>query len=608
MDKPTTQTETEESSPTKQEKDKTNQIYKDIALIVGEDRVSKSRLERLLYSHDLAPLPKEMSLAFKTIPDVVVKPRNAIDVSRIMKYAVKNNIPITPRGGATWAMGGAVPTFGGIVLDMGSMQEILEINKEKQFATVQPGVDWKTLYDTLLRHGLLIGAYPSSAPGASVGGWINTGGVGIGSYKYGGAERQIRSLEVVLPTGEIITTGFSNVINNSSGYNLNSLFVGSEGTLGIITKVTLRCVPAPEEIRPASYTFPALEAAADALQELTQTSVTPYHITFLDGAHFELLKKLGMHAPTVGAMINFAFEGKKEIIDLEEKITTEIMEKYGGEKTSKETAEHEWNERFFEARSRRLGPGFLLGEGFCPISNFTDMVAKSKEVLYQLKMNGAVVGMVCDRSTALFMTYALPNEHKLIKNLASMALMKKLTDSVLEVGGRPGGFGLLFCGNLKKMHGNAVNIMDDIKTAIDPYYILNPGKLTEGTTRFGIPLPGFAMDLGMNMMAILKRLMPGDKIKPIPYEEPEPPQPPTTETPTRTEEKTPSQPTEQPKTPEPEKPAPPTQTETVKPATSEPPKTESQPAKPETTPQKETTEQPPEKTTKTSKTEKKEGE
>jgi len=128
-------------------------------------------------------------------------------------------------------------------------------------------------------------------------------------------------------------------------------------------------------------------------------------------------------------------------------------------------------------------------------------------------MKGAVVGYIADPNTALFMTYAISNEHKFIKNMASMALVKKLADEAFKVGGRPGSFGLLFSGNLKKIHGNGVFVMDDIKSAIDPYYIMNPGKLLESTTRFGIPLPGFAMSVGMNTMAIMKRIMPADKIE-----------------------------------------------------------------------------------------------
>ncbi len=490
----------------------TSEIYKNLVDIVGEERISSSNLDRILYSHDLAPLPKELSLVFKTVPDIVVKPRDATDVSKIMKYAVKYDIPVTPRGGASWSFGGVVPAYGGIVLDMGSMQEILEINKENLFATVEPGVNWKKLHDTLLSKDLLIGAYPSSAPGASVGGWINTGGAGVGSYKYGGIDKLIRSLEVVLSDGTIINTGCKNVLNNSSGYNLTDLFIGSEGTLGIITKVTLKVNIAPEEIRPKSYIFQNLEEAGRAIYALTRTNITPYHIAFFDGTHFDLLRDLDKAAPTIGALVNITFSGDSSIIDIQEKSTDDIMERYGGKKTSKEFSDHEWAERFFESKAKRLGPGLIVGESFCPVSKIVEMSKGSQNVLKKLKMKGAVVGFVADPNTVIFMTYAISNEHKLIKNMVSMALVKKLTDEAFKVGGRPGGFGLLFSGNLKKIHGKGVLVMDDIKSALDPHYIMNPGKLIESTTRFGIPIPGFAMNVGMNALAILKRIMPADEI------------------------------------------------------------------------------------------------
>ena len=489
-----------------------SEIYKNLSSIVGEDRVSESNIDRIIYSHDIAPLPKELSLIFKTIPDIVVKPRNAKDVSKIMKYAVKENLPIIPRGGASWSFGGVVPALGGITLDMGSMQKILEINEKDLYVTVEPGVNWKKLYDVLLGKNLLIGAYPSSAPGATVAGWVNTGGVGVGSYKYGGIDQLIRSLEVVMPDGTIIETGCKNVLNNSSGYNLTDLFVGSEGTLGIITKVTLKIFPAPEEIRPNSFIFQSLEEAGEAIHTLTRTNVTPYHIAFLDGAHFDLLRELDQNTPKFGAIVNITWSGDSKIIDIQEKTTEEIMTKYNGKKSTKELAEHEWDERFFESKARRLGPGLVVSESFCPVSKVVEMSKRSQIVLEKLKMKGAVVGFIADQNTALFMTYAISNEHKFIKNMASMALVKKLTDEAFKVGGRPGGFGLLFSGNLKKIHGKGAFVMDDIKSTFDPYFIMNPGKLVENTTRFGIPIPGFAMNTAMNTLAIIKKIMPSDNI------------------------------------------------------------------------------------------------
>ena len=501
------------SSNKSKNQDQKSEIYKKLSEIVGEARISESSLDRLLYSHDVAPLPKELSLVFKTVPDIVVKPRNAIDISKIMKYAVENSIPIIPRGGASWTFGGAVPAYGGIILDMGNMQEILEINKENLFVTVEPGVNWKKLYDALLKKGFLIGSYPSSAPGATVGGWVNTGGVGIGSYKYGGIDKLIRSLEVVLPDGKIINTGCKNVLSNSSGYNLTDFFIGSEGTLGIITKVTLKIFPLPEEIRPTSFVFPDLEKVGQAIHALTRTNITPYHIAFLDGAHFDLLRELDKDVPTVGAMVNIIFSGDSKIIDIQERTTDKIMSDYGGKKQSKDFADHEWAERLFESKARRLGPGLIVGESFCPVSQIVEMMNRSKIVLDKLKMKGAVVGFIADPNTVLFMTYAISNEHKFVRNMASLALVKKLSDEAFKVGGRPGGFGLLFSGNLKKIHGKGVYLMDDIKSAIDPYYIMNPGKLIENTTRFGIPIPGFAMSTIMNILAIVKQIIPADKIE-----------------------------------------------------------------------------------------------
>ncbi len=489
-----------------------SKLYKKLASIVSEKNVSETNLDRILYSHDLAPLPKEMSLMFKTVPDVVVKPRNVKDVSRIMKLATKENIPVTPRGGASWAFGGAVPAFGGIVLDMDGMQEILEINKEDLFVTVEPGVNWKSLYDKFLVKGLLVAAHPSSAPGASIGGWVNTGGVGIGSYKYGGIDSLIRSLEFVLPDGTIVSSGCKNIMSNSSGYDLPRLLVGSEGTLAVLTKITLKIFPAPEEIRPTAFVFPSLEKANDAINALTRSDITPYHIAFLDGPHFDLMRKLEKDAPKVGAVISVVYSGNTKIIDIEEKIADKIIKENGGVKQKKKFADHEWSERYFEARSRRLGPGFILGESFCPISKFGEMAKRSARVLKKLKMNGAVVGTVVDPNTALFMTYAIPNEHKLIKGMVSMALVKKLTDAAFKMGGRPAGFGMLFSGNLKKIQGKGVYLMDDLKSAIDPHYIMNPGKFIENSTRFGIPVPGFALNIGMDVMAIAKRLMLADKV------------------------------------------------------------------------------------------------
>ena len=160
-------------------------LQSQLVKIVGPKRVKNSATEKALYSHDLAPLPKEVGLAFNTMPDAVVLPKSAEEISKIIQIAIKHDIPVIPRGAATWGFGGAVPSQGGIVLDMSAMNKVLRVDPENMEVEVEAGASWKKVYDTALNKGLFIGSYPSSLYAATVGGWVNTGGIGIGSYKYG---------------------------------------------------------------------------------------------------------------------------------------------------------------------------------------------------------------------------------------------------------------------------------------------------------------------------------------------------------------------------------------------------------------------------------------
>ncbi|UCE73737.1 MAG: FAD-binding oxidoreductase [Methanomassiliicoccales archaeon] len=488
------------------------ELFESLAKIVSESRVSDETLERRLYGHDLAPLPKMMEMGFKMLPDAVVRPKTALEVSRIIKLAVEKQLPVIPRGGASWALGGAVPVMGGIVLDLATMSSIIEIDEENLTVTVEPGITWADLYRALLRKGYLIGAYPSSALAATVGGWINTGGVGVGSYKYGGVEKQILALEMVLPKGEIITFGSPNVKSGSFGDNLRLFFTGSEGTLGIITKVTLRIYPAPEEIRPIAYTFLNTKDMCEAISDITRSTITPLHISFFDKNHFDFLRQMGKETPEIDSMIVLALEGTKVSLDHEEAALDIIARRHGGEKQDKKLSNHEWEERFFEMRVKRLGPTIVLAEGMIPVSKMHEMITGSSKVIKRMKLRAAITGMVSDRNTVTFMPYCLTDERK-FRSMMTMSFIKKIGDLAFKAGGRPAGLGIFFASNLKKLHANGANVMVSVKSMMDPHDIMNPGKTTEGMTRFGIPIPAFGMNLGMNMMAFMKRL-PGMRIKP----------------------------------------------------------------------------------------------
>ncbi|QLH74153.1 MAG: FAD-binding oxidoreductase [Methanomassiliicoccales archaeon] len=478
---------------------------------IGHENVKTSKMERLLYSHDLAPLPKETQIAFKNVPDVVVRPRNTDDVVKIVKIAYEEGVPITPRGSSTWGLGGSMPVFGGILVDFtGLMNNILDINPVDLTVTVQPGATWKQVYEACLEKGLLLGSYPSSFPSATIGGWISTGGIGMGSMKYGGAADNIRNMEVVMPDGTLINTGFDLVADNMSGYNLQRLICSSEGTLGLICKVTLKLVPAPEVMKALSYAFDSLEAAGAPLMEILRKRVDPLHIGFSDGKHFEMLRKIGRHAPEVGAMVNIELEGAKEVVAYEEKVIDEIMAKHGAKRMSDEVAEHEWEERCYEFRVREIGLGSIPGEVIVPLKHFAEFTKRTNKLLDQLNMTGAIIGTVADRNTVMFMPYYLADFDNLV-NLTSFGFNSKLSDISYEYGGRPLGFGSFFASNLDKIRGPGAKYIRMIKNTIDPTDIMNPGKMVGTSIRGNIKIPPMLFELGMGAMAVVKQAIPKSK-------------------------------------------------------------------------------------------------
>ncbi len=490
---------------------KSDVLHIKLSKIVGADRVRTDNLEKLMYSHDLASLPKMMELGFKMIPDAVVQPKSAEEVSSIIKVAVSESVPIVPRGGASWGYGGAVPCEGGIVLDMTSMNRILRIDEENMEVEVEAGAIWQKVHDEALARGLYIGYYPSSAPAATVAGWISTGGIGVGSYKYGAVGANVRNMEVVLPEGQILQTGFDRVSDHSSGYGLNGLFIGNEGTLGVMTRVTLKAVPAPEVIKPVSIIFPDLNALWPLLRAVTRSRIEPLHISFADQFHGQYLNQIGRHSPGEGATLNVVLEGAKGYVEWEEGELDRLVGEHGGTRLSDEDAQHHWEENPYEFRVREIGISAALGEVVVPAPTFPDFVAEVYGLIDKMKMEASILGMMGDRNTVLVMPYYMYLDRKMIKSMASLAFPKKLGDLAMAHGGRPLGFGLFFAQNLKKVRGQGADVMYDIKTVLDPHDILNPGKLFEGLTRYGMPIPGVMMNLSMNAMGLGKKIMPKDK-------------------------------------------------------------------------------------------------
>jgi glycolate oxidase len=454
----------------------TSDIFNKIKEIVGEEYVTESEFEKLFYSRDVSPIPPDLQKKLGTTPDVVVRPRSTKEVSEIVKIAAGNKIPIVPRGGASWWLGGSVPYKGGIVLDLTSMNNTIDVDEKNLTVTADCGVTWKEMEDVLERKSFFLGTRPGSAASATVGGWISTGGVGIGSYKYGSVGDLVRSLEVVLPNGEIIQTGNKELASHGSGYNLNWLFVGGEGTLGVITKATLKIIPKPEEgPYHISYAFSDVKSCTKAIKKVVSSRLLPHNIAFGDRRHFDFLRSMKKSVPEGEIVLCIALEGEKGIIDFGFRKLDEMLTSVGGGMKACDGKSHEECEQCtIEFRGREVSVYPMPGEIFVGLNRFEEALSKVHELLDEMKLRAGVIGSMVDRRTVMIMPYYI---HEKEEERTFMEFHKRLGKIALELGGRRVGLGLYFSTSIRHIHDKgSIAIMRAIKKSLDPDNIMNPGK------------------------------------------------------------------------------------------------------------------------------------
>lgn len=251
------------------------QIIEDLAKIVGLQNVIVDPERMQDYSHD------EFSLReIGHLPEVVVKPKTANQVSAILKLANARNSPVTPRGGATGLCGGCVPLHGGIVLSLEHLNRVIEVDAENEMAVVEAGLTLMDFYKAIEEKGFSFPPHPGEES-AMIGGLIATNAGGSRAVKYGGIRNYVRGLEVVLPQGEIVRPG-GKLIKNSTGYNLLHLIIGSEGTLGIITQATIQIMPPLQVTRSLVIPYDDLESAIETVPLLIQKKVQPMAVEFIE--------------------------------------------------------------------------------------------------------------------------------------------------------------------------------------------------------------------------------------------------------------------------------------------------------------------------------------
>ena len=242
--------------------------------VVGDSNIFYSEEVLKEYSHD-----ETEDLSF--LPEVVVKPQNTSQISEIMKYCNIHNIPLTPCGARTGLSGGSLPVESGLVLSLEKLNSIVEIDERNLQATVEPGVINEVFQNKVKDKGLFYPPDPASKGSCMLGGNIAANSGGPKALKYGVTKDYVLNLEVVLPTGEIIWTG-ANVLKNSTGYNLTQLMVGSEGTLGIITKIVFRLIPLPTKDITMLVPFNSAERACEAVSAVFRAGITPSALEFIE--------------------------------------------------------------------------------------------------------------------------------------------------------------------------------------------------------------------------------------------------------------------------------------------------------------------------------------
>lgn len=326
----------------------TDEILSRFEEIVGTENTYSEVLDTLPYSRDNCPY--KWSERFKFRPDVVLTPENKEQISSIAKLCNKERIPITQRGGGTGMSGGCVPKYGGVLLDMKKMDNILEINEDNLYVRVQPGIVNLRLNTELEREGFLGPHEPGSSPASAIGGAVSTSGVNYRQGVTGALIDEVLGLEVVLASGEIIRAGRNAgptyLGNSSTCYDIAHLFLGDFGSLGIKTEITLKTIPLPETEEIHVVAFPDFEKTLRAIQKMQRARLPGvFTYTAFDREYME--KAVSIYGGEVyGGAVLLGFMGDADIVERVIDKATKIWQVFDGKDLGKEEAEAEWANRY----------------------------------------------------------------------------------------------------------------------------------------------------------------------------------------------------------------------------------------------------------------------
>ena len=445
--------------------------------LIGKENVLSTLEDRIFYSYD--------GTKQKYIPDVVLRPRTTQHVSDIQRFANEHEIPVYPRGSGSGLTGGAVPVQGGIVLDFTQMNKILEIVPEDLTATVEPGVVTQTLQNEVAKYKLFYPPDPASAAFSTIGGNVAECSGGITGLKYGVTRDYILSLEVVLADGSIIHTG-RKTLKSVTGYDLTRLFVGSEGTLGVFTQITVKLLPLPEKIETLLVFFATPQDAMRTASQIISNNLLPRALEFIDKSSIDCIKgyKQEVQIPAeVHALLLIDIDGKetsvKTEISLAEKIAMENQPlRIISAKIPKERDTLWEVRRIISPALYNIAP-FKINEDICvPRSRILEALNRIAEIHKRYpSLKVANFGHIGDGNLHVNIMHEEGDQQRMLAE----KMIEEILRTTVELGGTISGeHGI---GNVKsaflslEIPPQELQIMKDIKHLLDPKGILNPGKM-----------------------------------------------------------------------------------------------------------------------------------
>src|SRR5689334_8856517 len=454
---------------------------------LGEDAVTTAPAELDAYTADTYWPALHAKAAGTPLarPDVVVRPRTEEDVATAIAIAHDLRVPVVPWGGGSGTQGGALATSGGIVVDLRSLAEVIEVDETSMTVTVQAGKNGRELEAQLNTRGLMLPHYPASVEWATVGGYIAARGSGVLSTRYGKIEDLVLSLRVATPAGGLMET--IGVPRHAMGPELTQLFVGSEGTLGVITRATLQVVPLPAERRFAAVSFPSVAAGVGAIRRVLQVGHRPSVVRMYDEEATRLT-----FAPVVGEDLSgvytvLAFEGEEEAAELEERRTLAIAAEAGAQVLDPALGQRWWDRRydFYHPPHQPELPAIWgtldVVATYARIQTVYDALHTAVREPYrdtglQLRMH---FSHWYSWGTMIYGRFVVPDGGP-----DALALHDRIWEDGMNAALAAGaiindhhGVGIKLGPYMRRQHGAALDSIRRIKTALDPHDVMNPGKL-----------------------------------------------------------------------------------------------------------------------------------